>query len=64
MALFRQIIMPSGNHCDRLRASTMIMGKKEQELREGKEQRDRGMSLSFCLPIRFPELVKVSDSIH
>lgn len=64
MAQFRQIIMPSGNHCDRLRASTPIKGKKKSEIRKTKEQRDGGMSLSFCLPTHFPKLVKVPDSIH
>ncbi len=31
MAQFRQIIMPSGNHSDRLRASTLIKGEKKNE---------------------------------
>lgn len=62
MAQFRQIIMASDNHSDRLRASTLIKGK-EQEIRKRKEQSDRGMSLSFCLPTHFPKLVKVPDSI-
>lgn len=63
MAQFRQIIMSSGSHSDRLRASVLIKEeKKEREIRESKEQSDRGMS--FCLPTHFPKLVKVPDSIH
>lgn len=31
MAQFRQITMASGNHCDRLRASTLIKGGKKNE---------------------------------
>lgn len=66
MIQFRQIIMLSGNHWDRLRASTLIEGeKKGRKIRESKKQRDRGgVSLSFGLPTHFPKLVKVPDSIH
>lgn len=63
MAQFRQIIMPWGNHSDRLR-STLIKGKKRTRDQGEQEQSDSGMSLSFCLPTHFPKLVKVPDSIH
>lgn len=66
MAQFRQIIILSCNHCDRLRASTAKKGmkKKKSEIRGSKEQKDRRMSLSFCLPTHLPKLVQVPDSIH
>lgn len=43
MAQFSRIIMPSGNHCDRLRASTLIKGgKKEEEIRRAKSRGTEG----------------------
>lgn len=53
MTQFRQIIMLSGNHCDRLRAFTLVGGAKDQ----GEGGRNQAAT-------HFPKLVKVPDSIR